>query len=218
MELKKQGTIQPWIDAEDNESKNIAFCSIMKKIGWLDKTVVGRSSCYMLYQLAKHTHALPGDAAEVGVWRGGTTRLLSKAFSGSGKVVHAFDTFAGMPKPDPSIDFHKEGEARASIEEVEAYLSDCDNVRLHKGLFPDTAEPLTTQTFCFVHADCDIYTSVKACCEFFYPRLERGGVMVFDDYGYYSCLGAKKAVDEYFNDRPEYPVYFYNGQAMVIKL
>jgi hypothetical protein len=42
--------------------------------------------------------------------------------------------------------------------------------------------------------------------------------MLFDDYGFPACPGARKAVDEFFRDRPEAPVVLATGQAVVIKL
>jgi O-methyltransferase len=42
--------------------------------------------------------------------------------------------------------------------------------------------------------------------------------MVFDDYGFLTCPGAKKAVDEFFSDKREYPCYLPTGQAIVTKL
>jgi len=68
-----------------------------------------------------------------------------------------------------------------------------------------------------VHIDVDIYQSVKDCCEFFYPRLHAGGVMLFDDYGKWTCPGAKLAVDEFFATKPEKRFYFPSGQCFVIK-
>ena len=89
---------------------------------------------------------------------------------------------------------------------------------MYAGLFPDTAGPVAETAFCLVHADVDIYTSVLACCHFFYPRLVSGGVMIFDDYGRQSCPGARAAVDELFADKPERPVYLPSAQAFVVKL
>jgi O-methyltransferase len=45
-----------------------------------------------------------------------------------------------------------------------------------------------------------------------------GGIMIFDDYGFLSCPGAKLAVDEYFADKPVYPCRLPTGQCFVIKL
>jgi O-methyltransferase len=83
--------------------------------------------------------------------------------------------------------------------------------------FPDTAGPVRANVFSLVHCDADIYQSVKASCEFFYPRLVGGGAMVFDDYGFNTCPGAKQAVDEFFAGLPEQPVYLPTGQAFVVK-
>ena len=41
--------------------------------------------------------------------------------------------------------------------------------------------------------------------------------MVFDDYGWASCPGVKKAVDDFFSNKSEVPCYLPTGQAIVIK-
>ena len=44
--------------------------------------------------------------------------------------------------------------------------------------------------------DTDWYESTKVELEVLFPRLERGGVLIIDDYGYWG--GSRKAVDEFF--------------------
>jgi O-methyltransferase len=41
---------------------------------------------------------------------------------------------------------------------------------------------------------------------------------MFDDYGWSTCPGAKEAVDEFFLDKKEAPVFLDTGQALVYKL
>ena len=111
-------------------------------------TLVDRPQCYMLYQYAKHISALPGDVAEVGVYKGGTARLLAKILESTGKTVHLFDTFSGMPSSDPERDIHAAGDfSDTSLESVRDYLHNCGNVRFYQGLFPDTAKPLGETNF-----------------------------------------------------------------------
>ena len=55
-------------------------------------------------------------------------------------------------------------------------------------------------------------------CEFVYPRLVPGGMMVFDDYGFWSCPGARMAVDQFFAEKLERPLALPTGQAIVTKL
>jgi len=45
--------------------------------------------------------------------------------------------------------------------------------------------------------DTDWYESTRHELEYLYPLLSPGGVLLIDDYGYWS--GCKEAVDEYFS-------------------
>ena len=162
---------------------------------------------------------LPGSVAEVGVYQGGSARILTEVFSDAGKTVNLFDTFEGMPSVDTNLDLHKKGDfSDTSVEKVEKQLEGLANFRIFKGLFPDTGKPVDSEKFCMAHVDVDIYKSVRDCCDFFYPKLVSGGVMVFDDYGEPTCPGARTAVDEFFADRPEMPIYIPTGQCFIFKL
>lgn len=199
------------------ESKNDIFRSLMQEVE--SYTLVTKPRCFLLHEFAKHTANIKGDVAEVGVYKGGTARIISKAFAKSNKVIHLFDTFSGMPPTDPDKDLLKEGVfSVTSLDNIQKRLADCNNIRFYQGFFPDTSDPVTHLSFCFVHVGVDIYNSVMSCCQFFYPRMEKGGIMVFDDYGFQSCPGAKIAVDEFFNDKPEHPCCLPTGQCIVIKL
>lgn len=197
--------------------QDTAFGGLWRQIE--HRTVVDRRRCFMLYQYARQVRTLPGDAAEVGVYRGGTARLLARLLADDRRRLHLFDTFAGMPAVDPLKDRHARGDfGDTTLEAVQAYLADCVGVQLHAGLFPATATPIAQTTFRFVHIDVDIYQSVWDCCTFFYPRLVPGGVMVIDDYGLRTCPGAKLAVDSFFATTPEAPCYLPTGQAVVTRL
>lgn len=192
------------------------FINLMESI--IDYTRVEKLSCYMLYQFSKQVANLSGEVAEIGVYKGGSAKLLAKMFESTGKILALFDTFFGMPPVDPDKDIFQEGAfGDTSLEKVKAYLSDCKNVNLYQGLFPDTATSIKDKTFCFVHVDVDIYKSVMDCCNFFYSRMTKGGVIIFDDYGYLKCPGAKMAVDEFFADKSESPCYISTGQCVVIR-
>jgi len=171
---------------------------------------------YALYQFACNAATVSGDVAELGVFRGGSARLLARTLPQ--KTLHLFDTFQGMPFHDASKDLHVAGDFRdTSRESVGAFLTDCGNVAFHVGMFADTMPQVAARRFAFVHVDADLYDSVKQCCEFFYPRLASGGIMLFDDYGFVSCPGAREAVDQFFAGKPETPIYLATGQSVVIR-
>ncbi|MGH2584662.1 MAG: TylF/MycF/NovP-related O-methyltransferase [Dehalococcoidia bacterium] len=201
-------TIQPW-------GVDPCFRAIWEQIA--SRTMVDETRCFMLYQLARHVASLPGDAAEVGVYKGGTARLIALTLPATS--VHLFDTFAGMPSVDPAKDpFSRTGDLDdATVEMVEQYLAGCDNTHIYPGLFPETAGAVARASFCFVHVDVVIYRSVLDCCRFFYDRLVPGGVLLFDDYGFELAAGARSAVDEFFADKPERPIYLPTGQCIVLR-
>ncbi|MBI5328273.1 MAG: hypothetical protein HZB80_08300 [Deltaproteobacteria bacterium] len=135
-------------------------------------TLVDKVRCFMLYQYAKSVSCMSGDVAEIGVYKGGTARLLARTLQPSEKKIHLFDTFSGMPATDNVKDYHRKGDfGDTCMEKVSELLKDCSNVLFYQGLFPDTAKPVAEKSFCLVHVYVDIYRSVIDCCEFFYPRL-----------------------------------------------
>jgi O-methyltransferase len=185
-----------------------------------DRTVVDKVRCFILYQLIKQTNSLAGDVAEVGVYKGGTAKMISSLVAGTTKQVHLFDTFSGMPLTNPEKDnYYREGFFNdTSLNSVQKFLRNCKNIKIYPGTFPQTATEVLDRRFCFAHVDVDIYQSTLDACNFFYPRLEKGGILLFDDYGFLDCDGEKQAVDEFFKSRDEFPCYLPTGQCFVTKL
>jgi O-methyltransferase len=177
-------------------------------------------SYYFLYQLVKQSLSVEGDFFECGVFKGGSASFIAKLMEGSKKNLHLFDTFAGMPKCDPELDpVHVEGDfADVSLDEARAAVGHEDFVVFHQGKIPDTFEGMEDCRIAFAHVDVDIYTSMLDCCEFIYPRLTRGGVMLLDDYGHVTCPGARRAADKYLSGMPSVPIPLYTGQAIVVKV
>ena len=146
-----------------------------------------------------------GSMAEVGVYRGGSARAMLEVMEKlhAHRSMHLFDTFSGLPEPEP-VDggFHRAGQFAASLDEVMAALEHWeDRVHYYVGTFPESAAMLERTFFSIVHVDVDLYKSVLACCKWFGPRMCRGGIMVFDDYSAKTTPGCPVAVDECFKDR-----------------
>ncbi len=207
-----------------------AFAAIYRQIAGHTKVDIYR--CYELWCLAGQAAKLPGDILEVGVWRGGTGALLAAraagradAYNGNGfgsKRVFLADTFTGVVKAGERDTYYRGGEhADTSLEAVRELLAELDltNVELLRGVFPeDTAERISHRRFSLVHVDVDVYQSARDTVEWAWPRLTLGGVVVFDDYGFYGCEGVTELVDEVY-DRPDRLVmHNLNGQAVVTKL
>jgi predicted O-methyltransferase YrrM len=160
---------------------------------------------------------LPGDICEFGVGSGATSALLANELRRTGKVLWLYDTFAGLPAPtaeDELIDdvdqlgsmaayhgtmYHAQAEVRERLSSIgippEAF-------RIVAGLFDETiGDERLPEQVSFAYVDFDFYAPVRAALEKLLSRLSPGGIIVVDDYGYFSS-GAQKAVDQFLAAHP----------------
>jgi O-methyltransferase len=185
-------------------------------------TLVTADRCWILYCAALQCLRLSGELWECGVYKGGTARLLAQMLAdspgGAATRLRLFDTFSGMPETDPRRDLHKPGDfCDTSLEAVRERVGHPRLVEYHAGPIPKTFRGLGSSAVSFAHVDVDIYQAVIDCCQFVFPRLVPGGIMVFDDYAFPSCPGAREAVDAYFAETPFVPLVLPTGQALVFK-
>ncbi|HTP41362.1 MAG TPA: TylF/MycF/NovP-related O-methyltransferase [Nitrospiria bacterium] len=182
-------------------------------------TLVSADRCYVLHTLATQALSVRGDFWECGVYKGGTALLLAELLATggtAGAALHLFDTFEGLPANDPTRDLHQQGQFDdTSLNVVKRRVGREGTVIYHQGVIPDTFRGLEGSRIAFAHIDVDLYRSVRDCCDFIMPRLTPGGFVVFDDGGFPSCPGARRAVDEFFHDRPEQPLVLPTGQAII---
>jgi len=170
-----------------------------------------------VYLLAQQTNKLQGDIAEVGVYRGGSAKLI--AMNKGKRSLHLFDSFEGMKEVSKN-DLHKVADfADTSLETVQKYLSEFNDVYFYKGWFPHTAGPIKDKQFSLVHVDADLYQSTLDSLIFFYPRMVKGAVFISHDYNSISCPGVIKAFTEFFTDKPELVIQIAGtSQGLFVKL
>ncbi len=183
------------------------------------KAVLSIREMYNIYRLVKQTAKTEGNIAEVGVYKGGSAKIIAE--TKGNKPLHLFDTFGGMPETDASIDSHSKGDfSDTSLAEVKKYLAGYSNVFFHQGFFPASIEGTNCANlkYSLVNLDVDIYESTKSGLEFFYPRMTKGGVILSHDYNAISCPGVKKAFDEFFADKPETVIDLWDSHCLVVKL
>ena len=158
--------------------------------------IEGRMSVAELYWLglqAKKRRKI----AEVGAWRGRTTRALADNTLGTVTVV---DTWLGSP------------EQKAELPPEQLFSDFRQNLgdRIGKTVFPlrsssmDAARTLRErgETFDFVFVDADhAYESVRADIEAWRPLVSAGGVLAGHDYQPGIWPGVVRAVDETLPDR-----------------
>ena len=172
---------------------------------------------YFLSQLVKLTNHLDGDIAECGVFEGASAYLILERTTNRRKRMHLFDSFEGLSTPD-ALDgnYWVKGDLSITEQLVRENLPESNRILYYKGWIPDKFEMVADIKFSFVHLDVDLYRPTHDSLAFFYPRMVSGGIIVCDDYGFDSCPGAKKALDDFFLDKEEI-INVPTGQAFIIK-
>lgn len=184
------------------------------------KSLVTIDRCYVLYTLLLQSFYIVGDVWECGVYKGGTAAMFAALLHDKmpSKKLFLFDTFEGMPETTLAKDIHAKGDfGDTCVETVAAYVGCPEITEVRKGFIPSTFKGLEFAQIAFAHIDVDIYQSILDSLAFIWPRLSRGGLIVFDDYGWPSCPGARAAVDEFFIGKSAIPLCLPSGQALVFK-
>jgi len=173
---------------------------------------------YAVAELLRLVGAVQGDTAEVGAYQGAMSWLICKANAGA-RMHHIFDSFEGLSHPSPVDGAHWSKGALACGEDVvRQNLSEFSgHFSTYKGWVPARFSDVGDRRFSFVHIDVDLYQPTRDSIEFFYPRMNPGGVIVCDDHGFSSCRGATKACDDFLADKPEKVVGLSAGAGFFIK-
>lgn len=120
---------------------------------------------------------------ELGVMTGRSARKLVAAAAKQSKSVelHGFDSFEGLPE-----DWHSRAKKGAFAITPPKFKE--KNIHIHVGLFDDTlpefAKGLSGQIG-FIHVDSDLYSSAKTAFDTFKPFIDKGTVILFDEYWNY---------------------------------
>jgi O-methyltransferase len=182
--------------------------------------LVHDTSALMLLACAKAAASLGGSMAEAGVYRGGTARLICEV-KGSA-TLHLFDVFDTLHTNAMSSGSDAADEVRSYFGSFHALASDVrklfaheTDVRLHPGVFPDSARSLDSERYSFVHLDLDLERGTFDALEYFYPRLLPGAFLIGDDY---NMVGVRRAFERYFEGLPGRVVGLPWGQALVTKV
>lgn len=160
--------------------------------------------------LRDHASASPAGAfVEVGVYRGGSARVLYEIAVSQGRSLYLFDTFAGHPTPgEHDAPEHPAGRY-ADCADPHALRLAMPNARVVVGRFPDSLPPLPPVAF--AHVDVDLYESTRDSIDALRPLMAPGGVIYCDDYGVPECPGATRAMRECFGAAVE---ELPNGKAL----
>lgn len=165
------------------------------------------------------TGQVKGDVVECGCWRGHSSHMIANALAHNGWTGRflIFDSFEGGLSEKSTQDRAQLGDTspEETLRQKRLFASDQDAVatllspfnfvELHKGWIPDIFPRVTdleARRFALVHLDVDLYDPTLASLRFFAPRMNKGGIIVVDDYASTHFPGATTAVDEFIAEYP----------------
>ena len=188
-------------------------------------TMTSIYNMYALFNIIRYVVArkIPGDFVECGVWRGGSAMLAAMALLKLGdnrRKIYLYDTYEGMSRPGVNDIRHDGASAEpiwlesqtgdrstwalASIEEVTYNMKTTsypmDKVVFVKGKVEDTLPFVMPDRIAVLRLDTDWYESTLHELTTLFPLVQKGGVLIIDDFGWWK--GCRRAVDEYFADKP----------------
>ena len=199
---------------------NSAFTAYLERFG--EERGMNADRRWNLFQLLRLIADMPGDTAECGCYQGASSYLmcLLNQDAAPGRVHHIFDSFAGLSEPDAALDGTHWTKHALSATEAEAHAALHDfagSYQLYKGWIPERFAEVAGRCFAFAHIDVDLYAPTRDSIAFFYPRLLPGGILLCDDYGFTSCPGATRAIDDFLRDKPEKMLACASGGGFFIK-
>ncbi len=165
-----------------------------------------------MYELYKKTIGLAGHIADVGVYKGASSLLFAKLIkiyeAESLTMCHGFDWFEGMGGISTAdADLVTEGSYKADYNSVKTLIEKqgFDNIlKIHKlDLMTDLEAFFSKNThlrFKLVMMDAGIYDVMKAAIPYFWERLNKGGIMIFDQYNCEFSPGETIAIHELLPD------------------
>ena len=176
-------------------------------------TMIPETSYVSNLELCWRFRVVKGCVVECGTWRGGMIAGMVDIL-GKNRPYHLFDSFEGLPQvkaidgPDAKAwQDNREGEHyfdNCLAHEAEASkamtVSKATNYTIHKGWFNASLTDFqAADGIAILRLDADWYESTIECLEHLFPQVNKGGVILIDDYCTWE--GCSKAVHDYLSQQ-----------------
>jgi hypothetical protein len=173
---------------------------------------------------AKNTRSEIKNYAECGVCDGMGIFFVLNAAKNAGGISKAYlyDAWDEM-KPELLLPTEEESSgdyAYLSIKQTRKNLDEYrGDVVFNRGYIPDSfATSENPENIVWLHIDLNSALPTESALSYFYDRLEIGGVVLLDDYGWLAYADTKRVTDKFFKDKKDAELLqLPTGQAIVFK-
>ena len=219
-DLIKIRTVKPDISLYNtsNNEKKVIDLDVVAEVGELIPGMTTKESGKFLFTLC-YMQEMKGDVVEIGSWQGKSASFLARAVkeSANGKF-YAIDHFNGNVGKEH---LYTTGNKYISIKD--AFVNNIEKIQLsdYVNLLDmentKAAEKLRKKTIRFLFIDGDhTKAGVLKDIELFFPMLEEGSIVVFDDY-FKGFPGLIEAVNEFLKFKKTSRIFYYR-HTLVMKI
>ena len=194
------------------------FTSILndKENDVIEKSTIWRT--YILLYFARICCSIEGDFLELGCHTGFTASQVVKDidFEKLGKTYWLYDLFEWKEGDEHTL---LEGHKNANMyEDVLKRFSNYPYVRVIKGSVPTSFSSSFPDAISFCHIDMNHPAPEAGALKEVLPRLKKGGVIIFDDYGWWGYSAQKIALDPIAHSFGQQILELPTGQAILINV
>lgn len=195
---------------EDEVFRNVWQANIQNDA---DQAIAWRR--YILACAAYQCAQLPGDFVECGVYIGTGIKTVMDYLGGTAfsKPFWGYDAFDYNPVEGHCF----AGQEAGFFEQVQLRFQDYPQVRLIKGLLPDSFAEGAPEQVAYLHLDLNNAKGELAVLDFLFERIVSGGMIILDDYEWAAYRPQKQAEDPWFEQRGYRVIPLPTGQGLIIK-
>ena len=189
-------TAKRYFNIIKNYKKSFSKTFILRNFGLFigDKSLFKILKCFELIEQIKN---IKGDVVEFGVWNGNNLITMKKIFDyyKIKKNIIGYDNFKGMPTPDKKNYFVGEIDLINYIKRffrlgnIKIIKDDIMNLEKHYKDFPKLS---------MIYIDCDLYKTTSKILETLSNKLNKKGLIVFDEANFNINKGEGKAAREFY--------------------
>lgn len=163
---------------------------------------------------AKHVQKIPGDFVELGVFYGHLSKVITNYAPEvlNGRNFFLVDPWGNLGENAFSNPLYNED----IFEAVKSRFEGIEQIKFLRGAVPEILSKIPVTNVALLLIDMNGHEAELAALIYFYPKMSKGGIIYFDDYGgRWSKL--REVVDEFLSDKPEELLTFASPSAILIK-